>query len=544
MAGLATCDPDFPIREWDRLVQHAELTLNLLRNSRVNPHLSSWAYLFGNFDFNKCPLAPPGTKVVIHSKPSQRKSWAFHGEQGWFVGPALNHYRCLTIYIPKTRAVRITDTAVLIPKMVPIPNADINSHLARTADDLVHLLNGKRDIISPLPNPSVKDALIKIAQLLHRDSTPILSELPCTNIATSEGENSHNSMVTKTQIPALDKQISEGETQNVIQHFIPVFKKTLQPTIPADMPLHPALYPKIVKERINSPPIRNNAISNQKTKGNLRVEEQPIKSLLKEFATIPKDIKSSTKKSIRNKFKLPNHKSVLYAPTPKSYSPKQLLEHPMALRKRSMLKYPTMPRSYKTRAAEHLLLQHMASNPEMFDFKGKKKSIDLLLREDEVTWGGSLSNEIGRLAQGIRDIKGNNAIIFIPKHKIPKGKKVAYANMVCDLRPLKKEKHRVRLTLGGDVLEYEGNASSPAASLLEAKLLINSTISDAQAGARFMSADLKDFFLQSFLEEPEYIRIHGKYFLSDIRQKYNIDAIIAEDGYVYCEAIRGMYGLK
>ena len=147
---------------------------------------------------------------VIHSKPSQRKSWAFHGEQGWFVGPALNHYRCLTIYIPKTRAVGITNTAVLIPKMVPIPNADINSHLARTADDLVHLLNGKRDIISPLPNPSVKDALIKIAQLLHRDSTPILSELPCTNIATSEGENSHNSMVTKTQIPALDKQISEG----------------------------------------------------------------------------------------------------------------------------------------------------------------------------------------------------------------------------------------------------------------------------------------------------------------------------------------------
>ena len=59
-----------------------------------------------------------------------------------------------------------------------------------------------------------------------------------------------------------------------------------------------------------------------------------------------------------------------------------------------------------------------------------------------------------------------------------------------------------------------------------------------------MLADLKDFFLQSFLEEPEYIRIHGKYFLQDIRSKYNIDTIIAPDGYVYCKAIRGMYGLK
>ena len=116
--------------------------------------------------------------------------------------------------------------------------------------------------------------------------------------------------------------------------------------------------------------------------------------------------------------------------------------------------------------------------------------------------------------------------------------------MVCDHRPLKKEKFRVRLTLGGDVLEYDGNASSPAASLLEAKLLINSTISDSHLGAKFMSIDLKDFFLQSFLEEPEYIRIHGKYFVGEIRKKYKIDEIIAPDGYVYCEAIRGMYGLK
>ena len=51
--------------------------------------------------------------------------------------------------------------------------------------------------------------------------------------------------------------------------------------------------------------------------------------------------------------------------------------------------------------------------------------------------------------------------------------------MVCDERPLKKEKFSVRLTIGGDVLDYFGNSASPAASLIEAKLLVNSTISDA-----------------------------------------------------------------
>ena len=40
------------------------------------------------------------------------------------------------------------------------------------------------------------------------------------------------------------------------------------------------------------------------------------------------------------------------------------------------------------------------------------------------------------------------------------------------------------------------------------------------------------------------MRIHGKYFFPDIRQKYSIDKIIDADGYVYCKIIKGMYGLK
>lgn len=66
LACLATADATFPVVKWDRLVQNAVITLNLLRNSRVNPRLSSYAYLFGTFDYNKTPLGPPGCKVVIH----------------------------------------------------------------------------------------------------------------------------------------------------------------------------------------------------------------------------------------------------------------------------------------------------------------------------------------------------------------------------------------------------------------------------------------------------------------------------------------------
>ena len=46
---------------------------------------------------------------------------------------------------------------------------------------------------------------------------------------------------------------------------------------------------------------------------------------------------------------------------------------------------------------------------------------DLIKRPDlRDVWFHSLANELGRLAQGIRDIKGTNTIFFIPKSGIPK----------------------------------------------------------------------------------------------------------------------------
>ena len=68
LSGLATCHSKFPISEWDRLLPQAVLTLNLLRASRVNPRLSAYAYILGQYDFNSTPLAPPGSTIIIHKK--------------------------------------------------------------------------------------------------------------------------------------------------------------------------------------------------------------------------------------------------------------------------------------------------------------------------------------------------------------------------------------------------------------------------------------------------------------------------------------------
>jgi hypothetical protein len=110
IACLATCDPDFPVSEWDRILFQVELTLHLLRSSRVNPKLLAYAYLNGNFDFNKTPLTPLGTKVVVHLKPDKQPSWSYHAEEGWYIGPSMEHYRCMKCYIPSTCHERHVDT--------------------------------------------------------------------------------------------------------------------------------------------------------------------------------------------------------------------------------------------------------------------------------------------------------------------------------------------------------------------------------------------------------------------------------------------------
>ena len=73
---------------------------------------------------------------------------------------------------------------------------------------------------------------------------------------------------------------------------------------------------------------------------------------------------------------------------------------------------------------------------------------------------------------------------------LPHGHPVTYASFVCDYRPLKEEKYRVRLVVGGDKLFYDDDTGSPTATLLETKLLLNSVLSGAKHGAKFMTCDI------------------------------------------------------
>ena len=100
------------------------------------------------------------------------------------------------------------------------------------------------------------------------------------------------------------------------------------------------------------------------------------------------------------------------------------------------------------------------------------------------------------------------------------------------------------MTVGGDKLTYPDDPSSPSANLMDAKILINSVISDAHRGAHFMTCDVKNFYLDTPMDHYQYMRIHKKYFTPEICAEYPIESLCDTDGHIYVEIRKGMYGLK
>ena len=75
-------------------------------------------------------------------------------------------------------------------------------------------------------------------------------------------------------------------------------------------------------------------------------------------------------------------------------------------------------------------------------------------------------------------IKRKNTLTFIPKREVPFAtKKVTYGRIVFDIRPNKSETHRSRLTVCGIFLDYEESLSTPTATIINTKGVVNNIVS-------------------------------------------------------------------
>jgi hypothetical protein len=96
-------------------------------------------------------------------------------------------------------------------------------------------------------------------------------------------------------------------------------------------------------------------------------------------------------------------------------------------------------------------------------------------------------------------------LLFLELASIPKDQKITYGKLVCDYKPNKTEKNRVRLTVGGYRLDYNGETATSTADITTFKILIISTLSTKDA--RMMMMDIKNYYLGTPLPTYEYMRL-------------------------------------
>ena len=144
-----------------------------------------------------------------------------------------------------------------------------------------------------------------------------------------------------------------------------------------------------------------------------------------------------------------------------------------------------------------------------------------------------MSAEVNRLV-------GTGTIHFIPCSRIPRGKKVVYLKIVVDIRDHKAVKERVCIVVGGDQSDFKGETTTRTVDVTTVKMHLQSVLSTV--GGKYMGLDLKDFYLATPMEEYEYTRIKGEYIPKETMDKYHLWGLV-DNGYLYIEIRKGMYGL-
>ena len=508
IAGLSSTDPNFPLYLWDLLLPQAEMSLNLLRGSRINPKLSACAQVFGQYDYNRTPIAPPGTKVVVHEKPHQRGSWDPHGKDGYYVGPAMESYRCYTVWVTKTRRTRIADTVSWFPHSVPMPVASTNDIIMASLADIANALLNPAEPGPTRPlNTSQRETLQQVTKTLHQlyspqadtselepktdDTAPLRVEESDAPLRVEE-EDGDDEVAT---IPEADEEsVTESEDEDSI---IMVPADTTPSPEPTDSP-RPHLIPPTQEEDEPTP---------TPTPAPTRKQRRNRK-------------KNVARRMSRRRKRQAAANSLLHDLPPEG---------------------TTLEDAFQV---EHWALHGQAINPDT----GKSAEyLELLKSSEGDLWEESNCEEIGRLAQGLGEgssiPKGTNTIFFMERDKVPKGRSITYLRCVVADRPEKPQPRRVRWTVGGNLVDYDGDCSTKTADITTTKLLINSVLSTPNA--KYMTLDLKDFYLGTPMQPPQcaYMKVRRRYIPQKIIDLYNLESMFDQDGYIYVEIRRGMCGL-
>ncbi len=194
------------------------------------------------------------------------------------------------------------------------------------------------------------------------------------------------------------------------------------------------------------------------------------------------------------------------------------------------------------------MFEHFAS-PMVHPITGETISSYKKLMNDLATaeiWQTAFGKDFGGMAQGDNKTgqKRINAMFVMSNDEIEQavaaGIFFTYMNPVVDYRPQKEDSYQIRITAGGNLINYESNASVRMADLDTAKLHWNSVVSTPLA--RYMCLNIKNFYLTAALEYFDYSQMPLTLFPAWIIEQYDMEKH-ALNGYIHLEMRQAVWGL-
>ena len=191
---LDNVDKDFRMSLWCELLPQIELTLAHLRPYLPNPSISSYEGIYGKkYDFIAHPIHPPGVKVIILDPVTTRESWAPHGLTGFYLGPALYHYKSFRFFVPSTNGIRVSDSVSWHPEKLKLPGSSKEELIFLKAEEILSKIQNPQDpnfstlvadlnlilqVFSPTNSTSEKQRVVSTRAQLGGSEVPTVPTQP------------------------------------------------------------------------------------------------------------------------------------------------------------------------------------------------------------------------------------------------------------------------------------------------------------------------------------------------------------------------------
>jgi len=503
LSVLATSSDEFPRDLWDQAIPQAELTLNHLVSFKPDPSKSAYHGLHGRtWDFMAHPIAPFGTKVCIYVSTDDRLTWDYHGLPGFYLGPANLHYRAFRVYVISTESERVAESLDWFPVPYKMPGAAPEDAILMILDDLEKAI---MNITTNLSYPNISE---EVTQRIGPESTaesvikPIRTLMDMYFRKSDDAIGNIGPTLERNELPSQDIRTTNTEY--------------ISPSIPLE----------------ESDPKVDGRWSTRGQDGEYDEDYVPERNQEKTRTDLPMSeseperdgnfITGNTRSQQRKRRRLANQAARAQSVHLTSDKPTQ--------KKLVTEDWRDLPSKSQWSFAGATVLDELTGSPLKYAHLRRQKAAAKWLEAEHTEF--------------VRLITGTGTMKFIKPGALPRDRTASYYNPQPEIKIKEgKEVYRIRGTYGGDRGDpYDEDKSAYVADATTVKCLLNKVVSTA--GAKFMTLDIKDFYLGTDLRRKQYMRIHRRMIPKATMSEFGIyDPTYWRNDYILVEISKGIYGL-